>query len=662
MAAPKSGVRVVKTSGDIEVFDPNVITQECVEAGIEFFTAAEVALELSKRIYDGISTKEIQKSTLEILYKKHPEAAERYKRFHSMLVRTSRNTIEPFDRKKIALSLIRETRLPKELADIIARESEVELRRLKLDFISAPLIREVVNVKLLEHGFEEARADYTRLGIPVYDATELIEAGKEKDPALANPELLHSHMADNIFKEYTLLKVLPLHLADAHMRGEIHIHDLDYFVSRPYSVNHDLRWFLETGLELGIRGRSISTGPAKSPRLAFLLASKVLGSAQTNVAKKQRLEYFNVFLAPYIRGLSYAEVKELVRLFILDSQVHTKGDAELSIEFGCPDFLQKAPAVLPSNGNGAVYDNFEEEIKTLGKALTEVYAEGDAQGRVITLPSSCYSMRKGDYQKEGYEGFISRAHEIAINFETPIFSSRGDSFGTRGTLQIITVNLPRAAYAANGEDDELFEILGDRLGMAREALMIKRELVEHRSRQGLLPFLEHKREGETYYSLDRVEHAVGYIGINEMVKAHTGEEIHENRAAMNFGLKVLRRMASTAKEWGKETGLRWSLTMTPNASTGYRLAKLDYGEFSEKAAVNFDEEGRPYYMTSNVRRAPGLSLKELLSMESSFHALSTGEVPLMITVEEFTGALELMRISENITANTSIKTWRFKWQ
>ena len=107
MTNPKLDIRVVKTSGDFEDFDPNVITEECVEAGVEFFTAAEVAMEISQKIYDGISTKEIKDSTLEVLYKKHPESAELFKRFHSLLVRTSRNTIEPFDRKKITSSLIK---------------------------------------------------------------------------------------------------------------------------------------------------------------------------------------------------------------------------------------------------------------------------------------------------------------------------------------------------------------------------------------------------------------------------------------------------------------------------------------------------------------------------------------------------------------------------
>lgn len=643
MPNPRS-IRVVKTSGDIEVFDPNVIAKECREAGIELYTAAEVAFEVSKRIYDGISTREIQESTLEALYKKHPEAAERYRRFHSMLVRTSRNTIEPFDRKKITRSLIKETKLPRELADMIARESEEELRRLKLDFISAPLIREVVNVKLLEHGFERPRADYTRLGMPVYDATELLEAGIEKDPSLADPELLHSHMAGNIFKEYVLLKVLPLHLADAHMRGEIHIHNLDYFVSRPYSVNHDLRGFLEEGLELGVKGRKLSTGPAKTPRMAFLLASKVLGTAQTNIAEKQRLDCFNVFLAPYVRGLGSREIKELAWLFLLDSQVNSKS-VELGIEYACPDFLQE-------------YEDHEEEIKSLAEAMTLVYAEGDARGRTITLPSPCYSSRKGDHGRAGYGEFISRAHELAADFKTPIFANRANPLGTRGILQIITLNLPRAAYAAKGDDDQLFENLLELLTMAREALMIKRELMEHRSRKGLLPFLGQRCNGEEYYSLDKVEHAVGYVGLNEMVKAHTGEEIHKNRASMNFGLRVLRSIAKTLKEWGKETGLKWSLTPAPKASTAYRLAKLDYGEYSDKAVVSFDEEGKPCYTLPNVRRAPDVSLEEFLTMESAFQALTTGEVPVTIT-GEFSSA-ESAAVSRNIAANTAIKTWRFQ--
>jgi ribonucleoside-triphosphate reductase len=641
MAAPRSEVRVVKTSGDIEVFDPNIVTQQCIEAGIELYTAAEVAMELSRSIYDGISTKEIQERTLEILYKKHPEAAERYKRFHSMLVRTSRNTIEQFNRKKIARSLIMETRLPRELAEMIARESEAELRRLKLDFVSAPLIREIVNVKLLEHGFEEARADYTRLGMPVYDAADVIEAGEKKDPSLRDPGMLHAHMADSIFKEYALLKALPLHLADAHMRGEIHIHRLSCFVLRPASVNHDLRWFLQAGLTLGLEGSAVATGPAKTPEMAFFMASKLLTSAQSNVSEGQVVPCFNVVMAPYVRGASPEEIEELVRLFILNSQVYARGDIRVGLEYACPEYLPE-------------FADYGEEMRSIWRAFTELLARGDAEGRAIRQPTPCYSVRTTDYEE-----LVIGAHELAHRYRTPVFASRGNLLESKGTLQVITLNLPRAAYSARGEDDRLFEIIDDLLIMSREALMIKREFIEDRITKGLLPFLGAEREGEAYYSMDRVDHSVGYVGLNEMVKAHTGEELHQSRRALNFGLKVLRKLARTTKEWKGETGLRWGLTTCPKESTSYRLAKLDYGEFSSRAVVNFDEKGRPYYTAANVRRAPGLAMKDMLAMEGSFQALATEGVPLEIP-GDFEDALEMAELSRSIAESTSIKTWRFK--
>lgn len=659
MAAPSSGVRVVKTSGDLEYFDPNVITEECIEAGIEFFTAAEVALEVSKKVYDGISTKEIQDSTLELLYKKHPEAAERFKRFHRMIVRTSRNTIEAFDRRKITASLLTETKLPRELAELVARESEAELRRLKLDFISAPLIREIVNVKLLEHGFEDSRADYTRLGMPVYDANTLIEA-EGGAAAATDPEVLHSRLADSIFKEYTLLKVLPLHLADGHMRGQIHIHDLDYFVSRPYSVKHDLRWFMEKGLELGLGSRAINTGPADNPRLAFLQAARVLYSCQSNVSRKQGLKYFTVFLAPYVKGLKYEDAKELLRLFVMESQIHTLGEIEVHVDYGCPEPLKNTSAVLPNpgaNGRG-VYGAFEEEIRTLANALTEVYAKVDPLDRPISTPTPRYFVRKEDFRENGWLDFSSKVHGLSYNFETPVFSSMPEP-NTAGTLGVVTINLPRAAYEAQGNDDKLFEILDDRLEMVRDAFMMKREIIDRRLKQGLLPFLNQQQEGRAYYSLDDATQAIGYLGINEMVKAHTGEEIHGTKLALNFGLKVLRRITNKAKEWSSATGLKWVLTPSPSTSTAYRLAKLDQGEFAGKAVVDIDKEGRSRYSISNVRQSADLPLMDKLKIEGAYQSLTHGETPVEIPIEGYASGRELLELSREISKLHGLKAWRF---
>jgi ribonucleoside-triphosphate reductase len=317
----------------------------------------------------------------------------------------------------------------------------------------------------------------------------------------------------------------------------------------------------------------------------------------------------------------------------------------VGLEYGCPEYLRD-------------YAAYEDEINLIGNAFTEVLAEGDAKGKAITQPSPWYSLRK-DYSVEGYGDFMAEAHDLSFNHRTPVFTSKGNLLNSRGILQVITLNLPRAAYSARGEDDRLFEILDDLLTMSREALMIKREFIEDRINKGLLPFLGVKKDGEVYYSMDKVDHSVGYVGLNEMVKAHTGEEIHENRKAFNFGLRVLRTMAKATKEWRRETGLKWSLTTCPKESTSYRLAKLDYGEFSGKAVVNLSEEGRPFYTTTNVRKAPGLSLKEMLTMEGSFQAFTAGNIPVEIS-GDFADGQEIAELSRRIVASTGIKTWRFK--
>ncbi|MFX0023958.1 MAG: hypothetical protein ACFE9S_16650 [Candidatus Hermodarchaeota archaeon] len=49
-----------------------------------------------------------------------------------------------------------------------------------LKLITAPLIREVVNVHLLKNGFEEERLQYTRIGLPFYDLKGILDGNDER--------------------------------------------------------------------------------------------------------------------------------------------------------------------------------------------------------------------------------------------------------------------------------------------------------------------------------------------------------------------------------------------------------------------------------------------------------------------------------------------------
>jgi len=80
------------------------------------------------------------------------EIRERFLTRKKMLVRTSRLAMEEFDRNKIAESLVKEASVPLELAQKIARETEKRLSEFKTKYLTAPLIREIVNAILIEKG------------------------------------------------------------------------------------------------------------------------------------------------------------------------------------------------------------------------------------------------------------------------------------------------------------------------------------------------------------------------------------------------------------------------------------------------------------------------------------------------------------------------------
>ena len=174
-------------------------------------------------------------------------------------VRTTEGFIVNWDRNIIVNQLLKETKLSevfynkppitKEEALDIAKEAERLIRRMNAKFLSGPLIREIVNTILLERGHVEWRNIMTRVGASVYDAYEIdtgygFEANDNANQ-LNNAETSHKKKADKMSKEQNLL-LMPKELADLHLNGDFHIHDLEYMGTRPFCLDGStvipMRW------------------------------------------------------------------------------------------------------------------------------------------------------------------------------------------------------------------------------------------------------------------------------------------------------------------------------------------------------------------------------------------------------------------------------------
>jgi len=165
-------------------------------------------------------------------------------------VRTTRGYLLDWDRDRIVRQILEETKLvevfygykgaDEKAAQEIARTVEQRILWLGLKSLSGALIREIVNITLLERAMVQYRNVCTRVGTPVYDA-HLIDVGRgfeAKDNAnlQENAETSHKKKADKISKEQYLLQ-LPPDLADHHLGGDLHIHDLEYFGTRPFCID-----------------------------------------------------------------------------------------------------------------------------------------------------------------------------------------------------------------------------------------------------------------------------------------------------------------------------------------------------------------------------------------------------------------------------------------
>ena len=142
----------------------------------------------------------------------------------------------------------------------------------------------------------------------------------------------------------------------------------------------DLRWFLKNGLKVDGTGENTAVaGPAKHPEVAILHAAKALAAAQTNFAGGQGLDFFNVWLAPYMQGLSYEKIKQLAQMFIYEMSVDP--ETELLIKKnGSMDRVKIADLVDEwiKNNNDKVLRFGRNEVLLINNGLSVLTCDEDS--------------------------------------------------------------------------------------------------------------------------------------------------------------------------------------------------------------------------------------------------------------------------------------------
>jgi len=577
----------------------------------------------------------------------------------ALFVRTSEEALEGWDRQKIVDALLRETYIDYDTAEEISLEVEDAIRRSGITTITAPLIREMVNARLVERGLEKARRQHTRLGMPLYDVEQLIlHPNKENANVPHGPEATNLTLAETIKKEYALLAVFSQEVADAHMRGDIHIHDLG-FIDRPYCSGQSLEYIKKFGLNLP---NAISIArPARHPEVLLAHMVKFAAALQSHFAGAIGWDAVNVFFAPYLEGMPDRELRQLAQMLIFEfsQQAVARGGqaifTDLNLYWEVPKHFRDVEAIGPGGKpTGKTYGEYQQEAQRFVRALFEVYMEGDGSGRPFFFPKPLVHITEDFFRTPGHEEFLDLICEVASEKGNTYFVfDRGEtakiseccrlSFKLDESdledarqpwkmrycaLQNVTLNLPRIAYLSEGDTTRLFDNITRFVEMAVEAHLQKRAFIEKLlslGEKGPLALLCMDQDGEPYLRMKRATYLLGMVGLNEMVKIHTGREMHESKDALKFGLKVIAHMKLLADKMSKRHGMRFVLEQTPAESTAYRFARLDLRYHSPLAGhvVKGDiSRGEIYYTNStHMNISAPLNPIERVRMEGLFHPL-----------------------------------------
>ena len=625
-------------------------------------------------------------------------------------VRGSDGFIVPWNREAIVKQLLTETKLAKEFLDIqpisqeeaeeIAFDVERKILNLRLKFVSGPLVRELVNNVLLAMSKDKPeyaiyRNILTRVGAPIFDAY-LMDMGQgfkanENANLQPNAETSHKRKADWVSGEEYLL-LMPPKLADAHLSGDLHIHDLEYFGTRPFCQDWDLRYFFYYGLMPdGMGTRTSVAGPAKHPEVAILHTAKILASAQTNFAGGEGFYNFLVFLAPFMRGVGYERIKQLMQMMFFEyTQAYVARGGQLvfsniQVQPGVPELWRKVPAIMHGKIGPDLYGDFEDEVQMMFKALYDVALKGDFRGKPFNFPKLENSLSP-EFFKPEYDEVWLDVHKVVAKYGAPYFDNllppyRGYGKGvscyqccaycfvetpesspdfydkinfvdgkhfTMGSWQVVSLNLPRIAYKANGNDTALFEEARRLMDLSIDIFRIKRKWMDLIRRRNRIPFATQRpidprtgAKGQPAIDFDGLVNTIGLVGGNEMAQWHTGYQLHESPEAVKILVKLILEMQKYKKELESRTGGKLALARTPAESTAQRFALADlltpaYNGNAQKLAkgdlgkakhmLTENEKDVPIYYSNGTHAYVGanISLLNRIEIEQKFFPLLNG--------------------------------------
>jgi len=445
---------------------------------------------------------------------------------------------------------------------------------------------------------------------------------------------LNNYVASTISANYWLNKVYPPAIKDAHVGGDLHIHDLQLLST--YCCGWDLQDLVMKGFG-GVAGK-VESKPPKHLATAFGQLVNFFYTLQGESAGAQAVSNLDTYLAPFIRydELDYEQVKQQMQIFLFNMNVPTRTGFQtpftnVTLDLFVPEMFKNEPVIIGGEPQKETYGEFQEEMDMFNTAFVDVMTEGDRKGRVLSWPIPTYNVTNDwDWDSE----IVHKIMEMTSKYGIPYFSNfinsdmspedvrsmccrlrlsnrelhkrGGGLFAANpltGSTGVVTINLPRLGYTSSSKE-EFFEKLARLMDIAKDSLEVKRTVLEKMTEGGLYPYSKHfladiKERFGGYWK--NHFNTIGLNGVNEAALNLLGQDI-TTVEGHKFARQILDFMRERLMDYQTDTNNLFNLEATPAEGTSYRFAKIDKNQFPDIIVANEiaykQDQAAPYYTNS----------------------------------------------------------------
>lgn len=551
------------------------------------------------------------------------------------------------------------------------------------DTVTAQDVADAFRQSLNELGYIEAAKKY--VAYRKHDVAEWekqidtknrLERLVHKDPTIVNENANKDSDVFSTQRDLTAgtvgktvgLTMMPEHIAKAHLRGDIHWHDLDYTPLSPMSncCLIDFKEMLTNGFKIG-------NAYMESPNSIGVATSQV-AQIITNVASSQyggcSFDRADEVLAPFAQKNYEKHLKDAKEL--IDDEEKAKAfakkrtkkdiyDAMQSLEYEINTmFSSQGQTPFTSLGFGLGTSWIEKEIQ---KDILRIRIAGlGKEHRTAIFPKLLFTLKKGlnlhpgdpnyDVKKLAIECSTKRMYPDVLSYDKikEITGSFKCPMGCRSFLQgwkdkngkevnsgrmnlgVVTVNLPRIAMESHGDMDLFWKIFKVRMQTCHEALQFKAHRVTEAKPVNAPILYQYGAFGKRLpedgnvndlFKNGRATISLGYIGLYEVGTVFYGSDWEHNKEAHDFTVEIVKKMHDLCAKWEKDdpNHYHYSLYSTPSESLTDRFCRLDTAKFGKVKDIT-DKE---YYTNSfhyDVRKHP--TPFEKLSFEMDYPKYAAG--------------------------------------